>query len=698
MKQNKERDNNRTIDPHPGRIKRGIQSRVKILYTIFALLSLCIVGQIIITQWGPNGTPLRNYSESKSYTTRTIEGNKGNIYDRHSEILSTDTRGYRLRLDLHAEALDTAFTKHLPALCDSLSAMFGKPSSYYRRFLLDTRDRAVRKVGKSPYNQPFIPGTLNQREYDRLRSFPLMQPKYGLVVEHRPIRHKLYGSLAAYTISSGVELAYGDVIEATNGSNRFVWLDARHRHSVPILDSENRPASNGSDIITTIDIDLQDVVEGALRRKLEENNASSGTAVVVECSSGEIRAMANLTHHKGGEMNDDFNYAIRWHGAPGSTFKGISLMALIDEAGISIDRPVDCGKKPSKVINGVKVTDTHVVGNKTGRTTLKGIFAESSNIGFAQLVTDTYGEEPQRWVNFIRGLGLDEISDIQEIDGLGFYIKDPSTFHKSGGWSHTTLTQTAYGYEVNMTPLQILMFYNAVANDGKLIKPILVKEIQREGEVLASFSSEVVNPAICSPASLSKVRECMEAVVSDEHGTGKALASLPFPVAGKTGTAQVYQTADKRGKTAYETKDGSREYLATFVGYFPADNPKYTCIVSIKTLRKRGEVKFYTGAGVSLPVFKEIADYIYSHDEEWFESAATGVAAAPRAKESYSEQTATAEGVMPDVRGMGLKDALYAIESCGLTASFSGKGAVREQSIAPDEPIELGMTVELRLQ
>lgn len=692
------KERNSAKDPHPGRIKKGIQSRVKILYGIFALLSLMVIGQIVATQWGHNGTPLRNLSEERCYTTRTVEGSMGNIYDRNGEVLSTDTRGYRLRLDLHAEALGNGvWEKNLPALCDSLSAMFGKPAAYYHKFLSDTRHRAVNKIGKSPYNQPFIPGTLNQREYDRLRSFPLMQPRYGLVVETKPIRHKVYGSLAAYTISSGIERAYNDVIEATDGENRFVWLDSRHRHSVPIIDKSNKPATSGSNIITTIDIDLQDVVEGALRKKLEDNNASSGTAVVVECATGEIRAMANLTHHKGGEMNDDFNYAIQWQGSPGSTFKGVSLMALIDEAGMSINKRIDCGTKPSMAINGLKITDTHVVGNKTGKTTLKGIFVESSNIGFAKTVTEEYGENPERWVEYINAIGIDKVRDIQRIKGYGFRgIKHPSSYKQRGGWSRTTLPQTAYGYEMEMTPMQTLMFYNAVANGGRLLQPILVKEIESDGEIVESFSTEVINPAICKPESLAKVRECMEAVVSDEYGTGKLLASLPFGVAGKTGTAQVYQTAATMGKNAYETKDGSREYLATFVGYFPADNPKYTCIVSIKTLRKKGEVKFYTGAGVSLPVFKEIAEYIYAHDPEWRTEAVQGVAAMPTNK--LTAAPIVEVGVMPDVVGLGLRDALRELESRGLQVTFRGKGSVVRQSIEAGTPIDGTEEVAIELK
>ena len=686
-------------DPDPRNIKREIHRRVAFLYLLFGALSVAIIGQIVLTQIGPNGEGLRNLSEVRCYTTREVEGSQGNVYDRHGSLLSTDTRGYRLRLDLHAEALtDELFAAELPALCDSLSAMFGKKPSHYRELLTSTRRRALNKEGKSPYNQPFIPGVLNQREYDRLKSFPLMERKYGLVVNEAPLRHKVHGSLASYTISRGVEREYADVLEATNGVNRFVWLDARKRNSVPIVDPINTPASNGSNIITTIDIELQDVVEAALKRQLEANRANDGTAVVVECSTGEIRAMANLTRHSEGNVQDDFNYALQWQGAPGSTFKGVSLMALVDEAGLSIEKRVNCGTKESVIINGTKVTDTHVVGEKSGKTTLKGIFAESSNIGFAKTVTEVYGEEPERWVEYINSIGLDKIRNIQRLKGYGFRgIKHPSSYKQAGGWSRTTLVQTAYGYEMDMTPLQVLMFYNAVANNGQLITPVLVKSIEKDGEILEQFATEVINPAICSPEALAKVRECMEAVVSDKLGTAhRQLSGLPFKVAGKTGTAQVMLAKEKRGKTAYVDTSGNKEYLATFVGYFPADNPKYTCIVAIKTPKGYGEVKYYTGAGVSLPVFREIAEYIYYHDPEWYVEATPVVTPTPE-NDKPSRAAVCESGTVPDVVGMGLRDALYELESRGIEVEFEGAGSVKSQSVKAGETIEPYTRVKLTL-
>ena len=407
-----------TNNPNPHAIKRSIERRAKWLYIIFSFVALTILAQIVLTQFGPNGTALRNKSEDLCYTTRRVQGSRGNIYDRNGEILSTDSRTYNIRLDLAAEPLtDELFGQSVNTLADSLSRLLGKPSSFYRQLLRETRQKAVESKdttlvklkGKEYFSgarYKLLARHLNQREYDRLRTFPLMERRMGMIAEEERMRYKVYGSMAAYTISQGVEKAYDSLLRSTDGVNRYVKLDNRNRNSVPIVDKINRPATNGCDIHTTIDVNLQDVVEGALRNRLIENNALSGTAVVVECATGEIRAMANLTHRKNGEINDDFNYAIRWHGAPGSTFKGISLMALLDDAGVSKDKWVDCGKTGKTVINGLTITDTHVVGeNKSGKTTVKGMFAESSNVGFAKVVCQNYEDNPQRWVDYIRGIG-----------------------------------------------------------------------------------------------------------------------------------------------------------------------------------------------------------------------------------------------------------------------------------------------------
>ena len=712
----KSRPNSPSGNPDPHLIKRSIRRRVRVLYIILLLLSSLIVGQLVLTMVGPNAAPLRNLSEARCYTYRPVEGSRGNIYDRNGEVLSTDSRTYTLYLDLAAEPLsDTLFQRHLPALSDSLGKMLGKGSKYYRDFLSHTRRVATDKSDSTKGKRyVLLTRHLNQKEYDRLRTFPLMERRYGLISQTERTRYKVYGSLAAYTISQGIEKAYDSIIRSTDGRNKYVKLDALNRNAVPIVDKDNTPAQHGCDIITTIDINLQDVVEGALRDQLARNNDRSGTAVVVECATGEIRAMANLTRRNDGEMGDDFNYAIRWHGAPGSTFKGISLMALIDEAGVSTGKWIDCGRTKRAVINKMPVNDTHIVGkDECGKTTLKGVFEESSNIGFAKIVNEVYQDEPARWVDYINGIGLDKVSDIQRIKGLGFKMKHPDSYKRKGGWSHTTLTQTAYGYEVNMTPMQTLMFYNAVANGGKLVAPMLVKQIVKEGEVVEEFQTEVVNPQICSPESLAELRKCMEAVVQAERGTGKALKSLPFGVAGKTGTAQIYQSKENQGKTAYETKSGGREYLATFVGYFPADNPKYTCIVSIKTERKRGEVKYYTGAGVSLPVFREIAEYIYTHEQGWMPQAERVASKStsklsrqgePSSRRRGRHTTSGTEGEpqtatkMPSVIGMGLRDALYTLEKCGLEVSFKGAGSVVEQSIPAGHDIAQGDQGEIELK
>ncbi len=703
----------RASTPKPGEIKRAIQKRVITLYVVFTLVALLIVAQIVLIQIGPNGRAFRNLSEYRFYTTDTVRGSWGNIYDRNGELLSTDSRGYTFRLDLHAEPLDvdSAYIKKLPALCDSLAAMLGGKPEDYRRHLDTVRHRALEGKIKSPYSQPFVTNRVfNQMEYERLCTFPLMERKYGLLVTPVKTRHKTHGNLASYTIARCVESAYKDVIGAKDGVNRFVWMDARHSKSVPIVDKVNVPAEDGCDIVTTIDIQLQDVVEGALRRQIEHHEAIDGTAVVVECATGEIRAMSSLSRSNNGEtIKEEQNLALYWQGAPGSTFKGVSLMTLLDEAGMSLDRRVNCGISMQKEINGIYIKDTHVVNDKSkterGKTTLKGIFVESSNIGFASLVTETYNDDPYRWVNYINAIGLDKVKNIQKIKGYGFNgIKSPDSYREVGGWSRTTLPQTAYGYELVMTPLQTLMFYNAVANDGKLVSPILVKQIRRDGEVVKEFSTEVINPQICSPETLSALRECMEAVVSDDLGTAKSIRNMPIKVAGKTGTAQIAQTKENRGvdssgkPNAYIAKDGSRDYFSSFVGYFPADDPKYTCIVALKVnVPKGNRDKRYTGASLTLDAYREIAEYIYSHDPAWKTYAEENVAAEPTAKNRigiYDHR----EGRVPKVIGMGLRDALYELESLGLKVNCSGSGVVVEQSIESYEPFTPGDEITLRLE
>lgn len=709
----KQTKHSKTPSQKPGQIKRGIQKRVRTLYVIFTLLSLLIVAQILLIQIGPNSRGFRNLSDYRFYKTDTVRGSWGNIYDRNGELLSTDSRGYTFRLDLHAEPLDvdSAYIKNVPALCDSLAAMLGGSPSTYRAHLDTVRSRALEGRTKSPYSQPFVTSRVfNQLEYERLCTFPLMERKYGLLVTPVQTRHKTHGSLASYTISRCVESAYKEEISAKDGINRFVWLDARHSKSVPIVSEENTPAENGCDIVTTIDIRLQDVVESALRRQIENRNALDGTAVVVECATGEIRAMSSLSNNtESNTISEDQNYALYWQGAPGSTFKGVSLMTLIDEAGMPLTRRVNCGTGGPYTVNGLNIKDTHVVngngGSERGKTDLKGVFTESSNIGFVKLVMEAYKDDPYRWVNYINAIGLDKVRNIQKIKGYGFKgIKSPDSYREVGGWSQTTLPQTAYGYEVVMTPLQTLMFYNAVANDGKLVSPILVKQIKRDGKVVEEFSTEVINPQMCSPASLTKVKECMENVVQSNYGTGKTLRNLPFKVAGKTGTAQVAQTAENQGldskgnRNAYITKDGGREYFASFVGYFPADSPKYTCIVALKIKVPKGEKSIgYTGASLAIEPFREIAEYIYSHDTQWQTYAEQGMAGEPIEKQTKAIY-ANSEGRVPKVVGMGLRDALYELESVGLKVKFTGHGTVVEQSPESYSPFNAGDEITLRLE
>lgn len=712
-------------DPNPHKIKKSIHNRVKWLYLIFALFGSMIVLQILATQWGPNGRALRNLSESDSYTTRTIGASSGNIYDCNGNVLSTDFSTYNIRLDFKADGLtDDVYDENIDALCDSLKSIFGDTTQYNKNYFDNLR------AGTNRYK--LFKRNLNQVEYEKLSLLPIFNGglSTGFIAVPNRSRYKLYGSLAAYTITHSIEKAYRSVLERSDGVNKFILLNHSGSQQIPIADDINREAKNGKDIITTIDINLQDVVEDALRRQIIENQATRGTVMVVECSTGEIKSISNLTRYSDEVTKDDNNYASRWHGAPGSTFKVVSLMAILDDAGESLYRIVDCHDKRGPVrIKGFPIEDTHIV----GKVNLKDMTAQSSNIGFVREIDRIYSEDPDRFIDFVNNIGLNEVSNIQEIYGNSFRLVGTNTKSRVGGWSGSTLIKNSYGYEMNMTPLHTLMLFNAIANNGKLIKPIIVKHIKESHEIIETFYTEVINEAICTPQTLKDVKESLREVVLT--GTARRLKDTPYAIEGKTGTAQILLAKEERTnpRNHYENEFGGHNYLATFVGYFPAENPKYTCIVSIQTSTERGKFKRYTGTGLSIPVFKEIADYLYTSDPLWQEivtkpigytenvaikggknedvfelSEKLKVATQKRKTEDewvvaqidsmlHTSALEITEGIVPSVMGMGLKDALYLLERCGLEVAFEGKGEVVRQSIKAGNEYNIGDKIEIRL-
>ncbi len=722
---------NNPATPRQQNIKRSIMSRVRVLYAIFAVIAVAIFAMILVTQYGPNGTPLRNRSDRKCYKTIDVPASRGNIYSHDGRILATDSPSYNLSVDFTVLDMDAEeFNALSAALADSLHRTIpGYSKDHFLRRLREIRAKALRG-GPGSQNQRLVRDKVNQLQLDRIKTFPIFNKGRlggGLIYTQDAERYKPYGTLAARTLGKpgefGLEASFNEFLSGSDGRNlcvrlvRDIW--------VPVVSKENVEAVNGYDLVTTIDVDMQDIVETELRKQILDKNATCGTAIIMELETGEIRAISNLTRY-GSTVRDDVNHAITMRCEPGSTFKLVSLMALIDEAGYSLDHPIDCAESGRYYYQVGKrkylVEDSHAV----GQTDLRGAMEQSSNIGFVKLVDQEYHDSPERFVDFIQSLGIDRQVNMQLYGGLKPVIKDPRR-KKETAWDAISLMKMSYGYAIELTPIHTLMLYNAVANDGHMVAPRLVTAITENGHTVERFATETVNRKICSDKTLRLVREALEGVV--EEGTGSMMKNPNFKIAGKTGTAQI--AMKNRG---YADERGGRDYLATFAGYFPADNPRYSCIVAIKTYYGPGARNSFYGATLAAPAFKAIANRVYALDAKWqapLSQSDEPCVAPVKGGDMQQIRTATnrlsitadigrrtrgwgttqrdsthvevtalsaAEGVMPPVRGMALKDALYLLESRGLRVHANGKGKVVSQSPRAGTAIREGdpVTVTLR--
>lgn len=722
-----------SVNPHQQSIKKSIMSRVRVLYAAFAIGAFAVFAMILVTQYGPNGTLLRNRSDIKCYKTLDIPATRGTIFSHDGIILTTDSPSYDLILDFTVlDMNDSEFNKLAYALADSLCRTIPTYSkSYFYNRLCAIRTKATRG-GKGSQSQKLINTKVNQLQLDRIKGFPIFNKGRlggGLIYTQDAERYKPFGTLAARTLGKpgqfGLEGAFNEALSGRDGQTqcvrlvRDVW--------VPVVNRNNKDVVNGHDLITTIDLKIQDIVEGELGKQMLGANATAGTAVVMDVQTGEVRAISNLSRY-GETLRDDVNHAITMRCEPGSTFKLVSLMALLEEANYTLDHPVDCTEsgrymyQPRGTKRQFLIEDSHAV----GQTNLKGAMEHSSNIGFVKMITAEYDDKPERFVDFINSLGINRAINMQLNGGLKPTIKDPRR-KKETAWDAISLMKMAYGYALEFTPIHTLMLYNAVANGGVMVAPKLVNAISDNGHTIEKFDTEVINKKICSENTITLVQQTLEGVMED--GTGSLLKNKNFKIAGKTGTAQI--ALNNKG---YMDERGGRAYLATFVGYFPADKPRYSLIVAIKTYHGPGSYNSYYGASLAGPAFKGIAERIYALDTDWYapitESevpalasvkggdihgirSATGklsiaadvgmwehgwaVTSSDSVKVSVTPLQQSA-GIMPTVTGMPLKDALYILESKGLSVGFTGKGKVVSQSINSGAAIREGDYVSIILR
>ncbi|MCW3788402.1 penicillin-binding protein [Plebeiibacterium sediminum] len=700
-------------------IKRDITWRVGVIYLALVVLAIVVFGKVVYLQV-VEGEKWRSMEQVMTSKEREIEANRGNILACDGRKLACSVPSYRLYMDMMAHGLtDEIFNENIDSLSLCLSSFFkDKSTSAYKRDLVSARQKHKRYYRINRRRISFT-------ELKKVKEFPIFRlgkNTGGFLPEMLDQRKLPFGILASRTIGKlyeekekggmvGLERAYDDVLKGKNGVSTFTRISG---HWVP---EEVMPPQNGNDILTSIDIEIQDVAENSLKQQLVKHNADHGSAILMEVQTGEIKAIVNLYRQSPGNYVEDyFNYAIGEATEPGSTFKLVSMMVALEDGLLNLDDSIDTGKGYCKFYDRV-MRDSHHGG--FGKITYRQVFEKSSNVGVSKMIVDRYKSNPKKYIDRIYSMGLNQKNGL-EIKGEGEpFIKYPG----SDTWSGVSLPWISIGYESQLTPLQILTFYNAVANNGKMVKPHFVKGVYRHGELTESFEPTVINPSICSLSTIEKVHELLVGVV--EHGTAQNLKNDNYKIAGKTGTAQI-----AKGSSGYKGGSGV-EYQASFAGYFPADRPKYSCIVVVNGPSNN----VYYGNVVAGTVFKDIADRVYATSLEMMDERVEKVpdsGVLPYSKGGTKEDLQTvfdrlnvtvegedvnsdwisttaqeykvefarktfSKGLVPNVKGMGAKDAVSLLENMGLKVIVSGRGRVVEQSVTAGSRLKSGTRIFIKL-
>jgi cell division protein FtsI (penicillin-binding protein 3) len=650
------------------------------------LFLLAIILRVINLQY-VQGEAYRKLATELTVRQDTIYANKGNVYAADGNLLATSMSKFNIFMDL-VTVNSTVFEENIVGLSSELSKMLGNSSRYYQKRLRTAKNKKRRYF--------LIARNIGYTDYLKIKKFPIFNLgvyKGGFIAKHRTERAHPIGKIAERTIGyddfrgeAGIEGAFADYMQGENGL-RWEQKIAKNQWK-PISDFNEKEPIDGHDIITTIDVNIQDITHHALLRKLEYFEADHGCAVVMEAATGEIKAIANLGRTKKGKYYEKRNYAVWESHEPGSTFKLASLMAALDDKMIDTATVVDT-EDGRIYIHGSKVEDSHRGGY--GKISAARVLEVSSNIGIVKLIKKYYDHQPERFIQKLETYGFTK--------PIGFPIKGegipvvPTPSDKR--WNKISLEWMSWGYGISVTPMQILMFYNAVANNGVMVKPYFVKELRRQDKTEKVFETEVVNPKIASDTTLSKIRRVLENVVI--KGTADNIYSSNFSMAGKTGTAKKYLLKHTNENGQMVLAGYSNEhYVSSFVGFFPADKPKYSCIVVIHDPKKE---KGYYGATVAAPVFKEIAQKIYTTTPVENQSVEDRIQFDEIEKQYaiYDDKLRESYTKVPNVQGMSGMDALSLLENIGLKVKVSGVGKVEHQSLKKGEKLIKGKTIILKL-
>ena len=646
------------------------------LLIVYKLVSISLI----------NGDKYKKDAEERIVRKFDIAANRGNIYANDGNLLATSVSKFDVRMDL-VTIPAKYFNKYVKDLSKELSKMFGnKSASEYELWL--------RKARKHKNRYLLIAKNLSYNEYQRVRKFPLFKLgpyKGGIITEKRLVRERPIGKIAErtigwdekrfdangnpYPVHVGIEGNFRKYLRGKNGKQ--IKQKIAKGQWKPIFDAKQIDPIDGQDIVTTIDTNIQDIAHHALLEQLEKYKAEHGTVIVMETKTGEIRAISNLGRNKNGNYYEKLNYAIGESHEPGSTFKVASLMVALEDKKIDTGKIIDTKDGKLRFYNRI-VRDSHHKG--FGKISAARVIELSSNVGISKIITDAYGNNPQKFITGIKNFHLGEKLNLP-IKGEGNpYLPNPKD---KKHWYGTTLPWMSFGYGVSFTPMQMLTFYNAIANNGKMVKPLFVKEIKQHNKTIKEFKTEVIDDKICSQNTINQINEILKNVV--KRGTAKNIYNPNYYLAGKTGTCQL-----NYGK-GQET-----QYIASFAGFFPADNPKYSCIVVIHKPNKK--IGFY-GNVVAAPVFQKIAHKLYTDNpkiKKVFPSKRQ-YALLDKNYDSFNKKAQKNYRVIPNVKGLSGMDAIAILENLGLKVSYTGNGKVVSQSVKAGEKLNKVKSINLQL-
>ncbi|OIP52374.1 MAG: penicillin-binding protein [Flavobacteriaceae bacterium CG2_30_34_30] len=663
--------------------EKNILNRLYIVAGCLFLFAIAVLFKLTDIQF-VEGDKYRELAKINTTKNFIIPANRGNVYADDGSLLATSVPKYDVRFDAVTVSSEN-FEKYITPLSEALSKKFGKTALQYESIL--------RKARATQNRYLLLLRKLGYSDYMEVKNFPLFNLgpyKGGIIVEQTTFREHPIGKIAerivgyeridenGFSTRVGLEGAYSEYLQGIDGK-RLKQKIAQGQWK-PIYDENEVEPRDGYDVISTININIQDIAHHALLKQLEKYDADHGTVIVMETKTGEIKAVANLGRTADGKYFEKLNYAIGESHEPGSTFKLMAFVAALEDKVIDTGSVVDTGNG-KHIFYGKSIGDSRRGGY--GKISAARALEVSSNIGLAKIIDDNYSKNPKHFVELLQGMHLNQ--------QIGLPIKGegkPKIPHPSDktGWSKNALPSMAYGYGVSITPLQTLTFYNTIANDGVMVKPRFIKEVKAWNKEIYKFDKEIIDPQMVSMETIKKTKEVLKNIVI--RGTGKSLYSPDFSMAGKTGTARVeYWMPDWASNP---------RYISSFAGYFPAENPKYSCIVIIH--KPKVSTGFY-GADVAGPVFKSIAQKIYidSPNVDVVRNLEVLQTAVEKDFDSYFSNARKTYSAVPNVKGMTGMDAVSLLENIGLKVQIIGNGKVKSQSLPEGQKLEKGKQILLEL-